>query len=338
MKTIKEFRRSYQAWRMLDHLLGKDIPATRYISKRDRVLELFLSKNKNEIFENNIRQVDRVKEISENNLKQNYIAKGIPVVMDGKANDWKCVKQWTLDWLSENYSKDEVAIFDPLNSENDKINYKVEKTTIKEIIESIKLGDTNKYSRFNRILYDHPELIDDFDWKWLYKMRNFISSGKTFQVFIGGKGSKTSLHCATENNLFTQVYGEKHWYLYPPKNDVFLTPPITKSPYFYSDFNPENPDFEKFPASRFLTTYECVLRPGDILYNPPLWWHQVKNLNHSIGVGFRWFNPINSVKASFVGTLMTLLSTNPPIWTATKHRTDFARIFKYMNTKSNLNG
>tara|TARA_Y100000385_G_scaffold247477_1_gene267569 strand:- start:308 stop:1318 length:1011 start_codon:yes stop_codon:yes gene_type:complete len=336
MKTIKEFRRSYQVWRMLDHIFGKNLPATRYISKRDRVLELFLSKN--EISENNIRQVDRVKDISEKKLKQNYIAKGIPVVIEGKAKDWKCVKQWTLDWLSDNYSKDQVAIFDPLNSENDKINYKVEKTTIKEVIESIKLGDTNKYSRFNRILYDHPELIDDFDWKWLYKMRNIISSGKTFQVFIGGKGSKTSLHCATENNLFTQVYGEKHWYLYPPKNDIFLTPPITKSPYFYSDFNPDNPDFKKFPTARFLSTYECVLRPGDILYNPPLWWHQVKNLSHSIGVGFRWFNPLNSFKASFVGTLMTLLSTNPPIWTATKYRTDFARIFKYMNTKSNLNG
>ena len=31
---------------MLDHLLGKDLPATRYMSKRDRVLEIFLSKNK----------------------------------------------------------------------------------------------------------------------------------------------------------------------------------------------------------------------------------------------------------------------------------------------------
>ena len=51
--------------------------------------------------------------------------------MDGKAKDWKCVKQWTLDWLSENYSKDEVAIFDPPNSENDKINYKVEKNDYK---------------------------------------------------------------------------------------------------------------------------------------------------------------------------------------------------------------
>ena len=86
---------------------------------------------------------------------------------------------------------DEVAIFDPLNSGNDTISYKVEKTTLKDVIESIKSGDTNKYSRFNRILYDHPELINDFDWKWLYKMRNNISSGKTFQVFIGGKGSQT---------------------------------------------------------------------------------------------------------------------------------------------------
>ena len=103
-----------------------------------------------------------------------------------------------------------------------------------------------------------------------------------------------------QKTIFSLKFTEKkHWYLYPPKNDIFLTPPITKSPYFYSDFNPDNPDYKKFPTARFLTTYECVLRPGDILYNPPLWWHQVKNLNHSIGVGFRWFNPLNSIKASF---------------------------------------
>ena len=50
--------------------------------------------------------------------------------MEGKAKDWKCVKQWSLDWLSANYSKDEVAIFDPLNSANDSINYKVENSGV----------------------------------------------------------------------------------------------------------------------------------------------------------------------------------------------------------------
>tara|TARA_B100001093_G_scaffold1045_1_gene1073 strand:+ start:621 stop:995 length:375 start_codon:yes stop_codon:yes gene_type:complete len=121
MKTNNEFRRSYQVWRMLDHFLGKDLPATRYISKRDKILELFLSEKKNEITENNIQQVNRVKDISEKILKQNYISKGIPVIMEGKAKDWKCVKQWSLDWMSENYSKDEVAIFDPLIPETTRL-------------------------------------------------------------------------------------------------------------------------------------------------------------------------------------------------------------------------
>ena len=49
MKRNNEFRNVYQAWRMLDHFLGKDLPATRYLTQRDRILELFLAKKKNEI-------------------------------------------------------------------------------------------------------------------------------------------------------------------------------------------------------------------------------------------------------------------------------------------------
>ena len=70
-----ELRRRYQGWRILDHFLGKDIPSKRYISQRNRILNLFLSEKKNEITENNIQKVDRVKNISEKNLKQNYIKK-----------------------------------------------------------------------------------------------------------------------------------------------------------------------------------------------------------------------------------------------------------------------
>jgi hypothetical protein len=67
MKINNKFRRSYQAWRMLDHFLGKDLPATRYFSQREKIIELFLSKNKNVINEKKIQQVDRVKDISEEN-------------------------------------------------------------------------------------------------------------------------------------------------------------------------------------------------------------------------------------------------------------------------------
>ena len=49
---------------------------------------------------------------------------------------------------------------------------------------------------------------------------------------------------ASENNLFTQVYGKKNWYLYPPEYDIIFNPPVTRSPYFYTNFNPDIPDFE----------------------------------------------------------------------------------------------
>ncbi len=336
MKGIKKYRNQYQFWRITDHIFGNKAPADRFKPKRQKALEGIVSKMKNELPSGRIRQVDRKKDITNHELN-GYIRKGIPVVLEGKAKDWECVKKWSLDWLYENFCDDKVALFDPLNSSSDEVNYEIVETTLKEVLDAIKSEDTSKYSRFNRLLYDHPELVEDFDWKWLYNMRNRISSGKTFQVFIGGKGTRTTLHCASEHNLFTQVYGKKHWFLFEPKCDVFLDPPITRSPYFFSRFDPEDPDFENFPATKYVTTYECMLNPGDVLFNPPNWWHQVTNMSHSIGVGFRWFNQKDSMRTSFVSTLLTILSTNPPIWTATKHRTDFTHIFNYMRTKSNHN-
>ncbi len=334
MKNSIQFSRQFQLWRFLDHVIGGNAPARRFASQRQKLIDGLVAQEGAAFSHRPSRQVDRVQNISDIEFRENYVRKGIPVVLEGKANDWPCVQKWSLDWLYENYCEDKVAIFDPLGSESEGVNYEVEETNLKDVLDAMRTGETSKYSRFNRILYDHPELVEDFDWKWLYKSRNRVSSGKTFQVFIGGKGTQTSLHCAGEHNLFTQVHGSKHWHLFPPNSDMLLDPPITRSPYFYSRFDPDSPDFNQFPAAKFLDPLECVLHPGDVLFNPPFWWHQVKNVSHSIGVGFRWFSPLDSMKASATGTLMTLLSTTPPIWTATKHRTDFARIFNRMNSNS----
>ena len=33
----------------------------------------------------------------------------------------------------------------------------------------------------------------------------------------------------------------------------------------------DNPDLEKFPNFRDVTGYECIVRPGDVLYIPMYW-------------------------------------------------------------------
>lgn len=324
---------AYQFWRFLEHFFGGKQPAIRFKSQRTAIQkrvanELKLSSKAV------TKQVPRVKDISTKELIKNYRDKGIPVILEGKAKNWDCVKLWSPDWLLENFGNDDASLFDASSQNMDKIDYSVEKTTLRKVLLAMKEGDTTKYSRFNTLLYDHPELIEDFDWKWLYKMRNLISFGKTFQVFIGAKNTKTSLHASSEHNIFTQVYGKKHWYIYQPEYELIFDPPINRTVYFHSAFDPDSLDFDAFPAAKFITTWECVLEPGDVLFNPPNWWHQVTNTENSIGVGFRWFNFSQSAKQSLVSTLLTLFSTNPPIWVANKNKTNFAKVFEYMGKKA----
>ena len=324
MNTLQQF----QMWRTLDHVLGGKPPATRFESKRKQL------QPNNSSSPQPVKQIPVLEGLSDKEVRRQFMREGRPVVLKGKATNWRCVQEWSMAWLKRHYGNDRVDIFDPLDYDSKEVNYDVEVTTLSTILDAMEHGDTSKYSRFNRLLYDHPELVEHFDWKWLHQMRSTWSSGKTYQVFIGGQGTRTSLHCAGEHNLFTQVHGKKHWYFIEPKADPWLNPPVSRTPYFYSMFDPECPDYASYPGMAATQIWECTLEPGDVLFNPPFWWHQVRNITPSIGVGFRWFDLVDNLATNTTGTALTLMATKPPIWTATKHRTDFAAIFKHMQSKS----
>ncbi|MGV3523270.1 MAG: cupin-like domain-containing protein [Candidatus Sericytochromatia bacterium] len=277
--------------------------------------------------------IERRKELSLGEYRRVYLRLGIPVIWQGGARQWPCVQTWSPDWLAKRYGDDPLSLIDAAPSDMHEIDYQVRQTTLGELIREMDHKPLEKYSRFNRLLYDHPELAHDFDQAWLKARRNPICSGQTFQVFIGGKGSRTHLHAASEHNLFTQVYGQKHWLIYPPSYDCLLRPPVNRTPYFHSVFNPDDPDFEAFPAMQYVDRYEALLEPGDILFVPPSWWHHVNNPTGSIGVGFRWFAAGDAFRLDWTQALLTLLAVNPPIWSAMTHRTDFARIFGFMHRR-----
>lgn len=279
-------------------------------------------------------QVEKRKDLSLSEFKRIYLAQGIPVIFQGAAKHWPCVKKWSLEWLAQNYSQDEIHLIDAAPENIYEVHYEIEQKSLGQVLTDLKKDPIKNYSRFNRILYQHPELQADLDLPWLLQHRNAFASGKTFQVFIGGAGSKTHLHAAAEHNLFTQVYGKKAWVLYPPSYDGVLRPPVNRTPYFHSPFDPDAPDWNHFPEMQFLPRWECVLEPGDILFNPPSWWHHVNNPTDSIGVGFRWFST-QAFKLDWCQALLTLLAVNPPIWTATLNRDNFPRIFSSMQRKQN---
>jgi hypothetical protein len=107
------------------------------------------------------------------------------------------------------------------------------------------------------------------------------------RFWLGPAGTVTPLHADYDDNIFVQIWGSKRIFLAPPHHDEFLYPREANALLFGSPFDPEAPDFEKFPLAREASMIECVVHPGDMLYVPAGWYHQVRSLTFSLSAN-RW--------------------------------------------------
>jgi hypothetical protein len=107
------------------------------------------------------------------------------------------------------------------------------------------------------------------------------------RFWLGPAGTVTPLHADYDDNLFVQIWGSKRIFLAPPHHDEFLYPREANALLFGSPFDPEAPDFEKFPLARQASMTECIVHPGDMLYVPAGWFHQVRSLTFSLSAN-RW--------------------------------------------------
>lgn len=107
------------------------------------------------------------------------------------------------------------------------------------------------------------------------------------RFWIGPARTVTPLHCDYDDNIFAQLWGSKRIFLAPPHHDVFLYTREANPLLFGSPFDPEAPDFEAFPLARQAALVEIVVEPGDMLYVPAGWYHQVRALSFSLSSN-RW--------------------------------------------------
>ena len=107
------------------------------------------------------------------------------------------------------------------------------------------------------------------------------------RFWVGPAGTVTPLHCDYDDNIFAQVWGRKRIFLSPPHHDAFLYPSEANAILFGSPVDPEAPDFERFPLARQASLIECIVEPGDMLYVPAGWYHQVRALTFSLSSN-RW--------------------------------------------------
>ncbi|MGB0432160.1 MAG: cupin-like domain-containing protein [Bacteroidia bacterium] len=325
-------RAVYNFFQFLDHFISR--PVTVWLFGKWRMREFKkVRKTLEARGTSTIVPVERRKDITVEELKNDYIKKGIPVIIEGGAKGWECCQKWDFNYLHENYGEDEIPILDVVYLE-DGLRY----IKLKEAIKEMQLGK-GTYFRFYNLLNRHKETRRDFDFEYLKSIKHKSNYGEFTQAFIGPKDSVTALHNSHAQNLFVQVYGEKEWYLYPNYFSPLIDPPSTTGGTYRvsprrgaeaKPFNPFNPDFKTYPLYKYIDGYHVKLKPGDIFYNPPYMWHTVRNLTDNIGVGYRWLNAFSAFSTAPTYYSLDLMAYRPSYFKAYKwHLEDGNKEFIY---------
>jgi len=142
---------------------------------------------------------------------------------------------------------------------------------------------------------------------------HFANNKPLAKLWLGTE-SMASAHYDVPSNLACCVLGPRRFTLFPPEQIHNLYPgPMELTPggqvVAMVDFR--NPDFERFPRARQAVDAAVVvdLEPGDAVFYPSMWWHQVEALApFNIMINYWWRtapaymgNPLDIVMHAILG-------------------------------------
>lgn len=257
----------------------------------------------------------QIVEIHETDDMKSHISKRNPIVFRNAAKNWNCCKEWSLNYFEETFGDYVVTLQDNIGLTDRDNPQTLTKIKMRDYISEVR-NKSKRYLKFSRVIRDEKILQKYFDLDALKSIKNSNAFSNNFYFFIGGEGTKTPIHNGFSTTIFIQVEGRKKWIFYAPEDRFFLGVRPERRSYYYSDANPLNPNMSEFPLFDLAQAHEVILEPGDILWFPPLAFHQVENLSDSIGVAYKAVDiPLAFYSSKIMSTLF-FLATRPNIFTA----------------------
>lgn len=148
------------------------------------------------------------------------------------------------------------------------------------------------YLAQHRLFDQIPELAKDImtpDYCVLVENEN--DDDVEINAWFGPEGTISNLHHDPKHNLLAQVVGQKYIRLYEQKYTSRLYPHdglMSNTSQVVDVENARSSKEEKYPLFSDTPYYDCVLKPGEMLYIPPKVWHYVRSLETSFSVSFWW--------------------------------------------------
>lgn len=232
-------------------------------------------------------QVERRAGLSRDEFIERYVRGCRPVVITDLARDWPAMKRWSFAEFKRRYGSMTVQVQAGRDKDTD---YEINKVSLRHdtnfaaFLDRVATSDVtnDEYLTASNELLRRPDfagLLEDVGPLPDYcddTLRNSAS------LWVGPAGTRTPLHHDTLMLLHTQIVGRKRW--------RFVSP--LSGPRVYNDFDVYSPvdfealDLERFPEAANVKVLDVVVEPGETVFLPLAWWHQVTSLDKCISLSF----------------------------------------------------
>jgi hypothetical protein len=235
-------------------------------------------------------QVDRRLDLSIREFRNEYLYQRKPVVITGAIESWRARSTWSLEYFQTRFPDTSVSIH-RLGGERYEPSG-VESIALSKFIDTIKTNTFEQYPYYVRddwrIFELHEELLRDYEipkyfFDWFVFLPGFMRLIYP-RIFMGPKGAITPLHLDIwgTHAWLAQIVGRKRWILFPKDQQEFL---------YNCTVQPQKPDLERFPLYRNAKPVECTIGPGDLIFVPGGWAHEVISLDATISITHNYMGP-----------------------------------------------
>jgi hypothetical protein len=245
-------------------------------------------------------EIPRVEGLSDGEFRDRYLKANRPVVIAGGAADWPAAG-WTPEVLRAKAGAAKVlthrsgTVYFGLDEENGGPKFPEEEMTLDRFV-SLALDppeDGMRYYLQRASIPDRiPGLLDDL------KMPAGLDPKKIYllNLWFGPAANVTRLHYDVPNNFLVHFYGRKRLTMFAP-GDTKRIYPFRSKAYNMSQVDIDLPDVERFPKFADAQPYQAEIGPGDMIYIPPFWWHQVYSLEMGISANYWWIPSVTQLFA-----------------------------------------
>lgn len=232
---------------------------------------------------------------------ENCYAANEPVILTGEMTGWPALERWTPDYLKQAVGAREVEVQTNRSADADyERNMPAHRTRMPfdAFIDRINRPDAGNdvyLTAYNSAANAAALAPLQADLGYLDRLLARDPAAPYGMMWIGPGGTFTPLHHDLTNNLLLQIVGRK----------VVLMVSPTETSRLYNDRGVYSrirdlaaPGMvERFPLLEGLKVHQVQLGPGDALFIPVGWWHQVRSLDFSVSIthtAFRWPNDFHA--------------------------------------------